>query len=106
MECIKCWKYSWRSMFCRECRDIKQNHCAMLSSNKNKLRKLLDKTDYNIERFDKFMLYTNNILVHWKVVMEYKEVDRKRTFENLLKIWIIMSVSCSVFFIFEIVLIS
>ena len=42
MQCIKCWEESWRSKFCRVCRETKQNAVSIVSQNRWKLIKLLN----------------------------------------------------------------
>lgn len=105
MNCLFCGKDSWRSKFCRWCRNIKQNASSIVSQNKNKLRKLLKVENLSPERFDKFILYSDNIKNYGIIVMKYKEVDTKNTFERIMKYWTIINVVISFFFIFEIVLI-
>ena len=104
MECIKCWKESGKSKFCRSCREIKQNTVSIVSQNKSKLIKLLNWDYLTPEWFNKFILYTNNIITYGRVVMEYKEVDTRRTFEKIMKFWIISCNIISGLFIVEIVI--
>jgi len=104
MECIKCWKESGKSKFCRSCREVKQNAVSIVSQNKSKLIKLLNWDYLTPEWFNKFILYTNNILTYGRVVMEYKEVDTRRTFEKIMKFWIISCNIISGLFIVEIVI--
>jgi hypothetical protein len=106
MECIKCWKDSGRSKFCRKCREIKQNAGSIVSQNKSKLIKLLQWDYLTPEWFEKFILYSNNIISYGKIVMEYKEVDTRRTFENIMKFWIITVNIISLLFIAEIVIVE
>ena len=82
-----CWNPSGRSKFCRVCREKKQNAGAIVSQNKKKLRKLLEWNNLTPEWFDKFYLYSNNIITYGKIVMEYKQKDSKRTFEKILQFW-------------------
>lgn len=104
MECIKCWDYSGKSKFCRKCREHKQNAVSIVSQNKSKLIKLL-KWDYlTPEWFNKFILYTNNIITYGKVVMEYKIVDTRTTFEKIMRFWIVSCNLISVLFITEILI--
>ena len=104
MECIKCWDYSGKSKFCRKCREHKQNSVSIVSQNKSKLLKLL-KWDYiTPEWFNKFILYTNNIITYGKVVMEYKIVDTRTTFEKIMRFWIVSCNLISVLFITEILI--
>jgi hypothetical protein len=104
MECIKCWKESGKSKFCRSCREVKQNAVSIVSQNKSKLIKLLNWDYLTPEWFNKFILYTNNILTYGRVVMEYKEVDTRRTFEKIMKFWIISCNVISGLFIVEIMI--
>ena len=104
MECIKCWKESGKSKFCRSCREYKQNAVSIVSQNKSKLIKLLNWDYLTPEWFNKFILYTNNILTYGRVVMEYKEVDTRRTFEKIMKFWIISCNIISGLFIVEIMI--
>lgn len=106
MKCLFCGRESWRSKFCRGCRNIKEKSLSIVSQNKNKLRKLLKMNNFTPERFDKFILYSDNIVSYWKIVMKYKEVDTRTTFERLLQYWIAVNVFIWWFFMFEILLIS
>lgn len=62
MECLLCGKDSKRDNFCRECKEKKQNATAIVSQNKKKLRKLLQESEITLERFEKFIVYSNNIV--------------------------------------------
>lgn len=104
MECIKCWEYSGKSKFCRKCREIKQNAVSIVSQNKSKLIKLLNWDYLTPEWFNKFILYTNNILTYGRVVMEYKQVDIRTTFEKIMKFWIWAVNVISMLFIVEILI--
>ena len=104
MICIKCWKESGKSKFCRSCREVKQNAVSIVSQNKSKLIKLLNWYYLTPEWFNKFILYTNNIITYWKIVMEYKEVDTRTTFEKIMKFWIVSCNVISLLFIAEIII--
>lgn len=78
MKCLKCGKES-KYEFCRECKEIKHNACAMVSQNRTKLIKLLMGKRLTPEWFEKFILYTNNILKYWKIYMEYKQEKEYKT---------------------------
>ena len=106
MECIKCWNDSGRSKFCRRCREYKQNAVSIVSQNKKKLIKLLNWDYLTPEGFSKLILYTNNIISYGKIVMEYKEVDTRRTFEKIMKFWIITCNIISLLFIAEILIVE
>ena len=104
MICIKCWKESGKSKFCRFCRGAKQNAVSIVSQNKSKLIKLLQWDYLTPEWFSKFILYTNNIISYGRVVMEYKEVDTRTTFEKIMKFWIYSTNIISMLFIVEIII--
>lgn len=101
---MKCWNESGRSKFCRKCRDIKQNAVSIVSQNKNKLIKLLRWDYLTPDWFSKFILYTNNIIKYWKIVMEYKQVDTIRKFINIINFWTYIVVFISILFIGEIII--
>ena len=86
MQCLKCGKESKRE-FCRECKEKKHNASAILSQNRSKLIKLLHKDWLSPEWFEKFILYTNNIIYQWRIYMEYKSMKRDKIFK-----WIINGV--------------
>ena len=104
MQCIKCWEESWRSKFCRVCRETKQNAVSIVSQNRWKLIKLLNWDYLTPLWFNKFILYTTNILRYWLIVMEYKEVDTRTTFEKIMKFWICSVNVLSILFIAEILI--
>ena len=62
MNCLLCGEDSKRNNFCRECKIKKQNATAMVSQNKKKLRELLQEREITPERFEKFIIYSNNIV--------------------------------------------
>jgi len=83
MQCLKCGKESkWE--FCRECKEKKHNASAILSQNRSKLIKLLHWDWLSPEWFEKFILYTNNILAYWRIYMEYKSVKRDKIFKGII----------------------
>ena len=84
MQCLKCGKESRRE-FCRECKEKKHNASAILSQNRSKLIKLLHWDWLSPEWFEKFILYTNNILAYWKIYMEYKSMKRDKVFKWILR---------------------
>ena len=86
MECLKCGKESKRE-FCRECKEKKHNASAILSQNRSKLIKLLHGDWLSPEWFEKFIVYTNNILKYGRIYMEYKSVKRDKIFK-----WIISGI--------------
>lgn len=86
MQCLKCGKESKRE-FCRECKEKKHNASAILSQNRSKLIRLLYWDWLSPEWFEKFILYTNNILKYGRIYMEYKGMKRDKIFK-----WIISGV--------------
>ena len=106
MKCLKCGRDSWADKFCKWCKNIKRKSTALLSQNKNKLSRLLLTNKYSIERFKKFNLYADNIQTYGKIVLEFKAVDTRYTFEKLLTYWTAINCIISIFFIFELILIS
>lgn len=72
---------------CSECKSIKTNSMAMVSQNKKKLRKILSQRTITAEWFEKFLLYTNNIIKYWKILMDYKEKESMKTFDRIMKFW-------------------
>ena len=71
---------------CKECNHIKSTCQAIISQNKKKLKKLLEKRSLTLERFDKFLLYANNIVHYWKILMEFKKNETVSTFDKLKKL--------------------
>lgn len=88
MQCIKCWEYSWGCDFCRTCKEILGNATALVSQNKKKIMKLVLMNKYTKDRFDKFILYTENIIKYWSIVLEYrnnKENEINKRLETKIK---------------------
>jgi hypothetical protein len=48
------------------------------------MKDLLGVNNFTPEWFEKFILYSDNIISYGKVVMKYKEVDTKTTFEKIM----------------------
>ena len=67
---------------------------------------MLTVNNYTPERFDKFNLYTGNIRDYGRLLMQFKQVDTKYKFENLLTYGTYAVNLVSLFFIFELLLIS
>ena len=104
MQCMKCWRESGRSKFCRGCRNIKQSAVSIVSQNKSKLIKLLNWDYLTPEWFNRFITYTDNIIRYGKIVMEFKEVDTRTTFDRIMQYWIYASNILSLLFIVEILI--
>lgn len=90
MKCLKCGKEQ-KYEFCRECKEIKHNACAMVSQNKTKLIKLFRKDRLTPQWFEKYLLYTDNIKKYWAIYMKYKEIKEYKTFRIIC--WAINVVS-------------
>jgi len=105
MKCLKCNRESWADRYCKGCKNIKRNASAILSQNKSKLRKLLNTSNYTPQRFDKFNLYSDNVKGYGRIVLEFKAVDVRYTFEKLLSYGTILNWIISAFFVFELMLI-
>ena len=91
MKCLKCGKDS-KYEFCRECKECKHKAGAIVSQNKSKLRDLLEQNILQPETFSKFILYTNNIIKHGKIYMEYRSKKSELLF-RFISWW---SIACSV----------
>ena len=61
MKCLKCGKDS-KYEFCRQCKEEKHRAGAIISQNKKKLKDLLTQNILDQQLFEKFILYTNNII--------------------------------------------
>ena len=95
MECLKCGKES-RYEFCNECKDIKRNASAIVTTNKKKLIKLLFKKKfYTLENLHRFITYCNNIITYTKIYLEYQQVKEYKT---LKFIWWIAKIASLLLF--------
>lgn len=106
MKCLKCNRESWANKYCKGCKNIKRNATALVSQNKSKMKRLLQMNNYTPERFNKFNLYSDNIKDYGRIVLEFKAVDTRYTFEKLLDYWTIVNCLVSAFFVIELILIS
>ena len=91
MKCLMCGKES-KYEFCRTCKECKHKAGAIVSQNKSKLKDLLEQNILQPEAFSKFILYTNNIIKHWKIYMEYRSKKSDLLF-RFISGW---SIACSV----------
>ena len=82
MKCLNCGKES-KYEFCRECKEEKHRCWAIISQNKKKLRNLLDRNILEPETFEKFILYTDNIIREWKIYMWYVKQKHLTLFKVL-----------------------
>lgn len=100
--CNYCWKeIRKRISLCKECNNILSHNKAIISQNKKKLRKLLEEKSVTIERLDKFILYSSNVVNCWKVLIKFREKDIKRSFDRITK----FSLTCFFVIIIGIILI-
>lgn len=106
MKCLFCGRESWRSKFCRWCRNIKEKALSIVSQNKKKMRMLLMLNSFTPDWLNKFILYSDNITSYGRIVMRYRVVDTKTTFEKIMNFWSIVACCFSCFYLFEIILIS
>lgn len=106
MECMNCGKKSDRSRLCRSCRKEKETACAMVSQNKTKLKKLLSDCTYDSEWFIKFNLYVNNINNYGKVLIWYKETEKKWLWVKIINTCTIIVCFINLLFVFEIAIVS
>ena len=74
----------WISL-CKICLNRRRHSTAIISQNKKKLKKLLEESDITAEWIDKFVLYANNIIENWKVIMEFLEKDNRRRYNRVMK---------------------
>lgn len=106
MECLKCKKYSGKSLYCRECRKIKENAGAIISQNKKKLKKILNEKEITPDRFIKFTLYTEHIRSNTTIYLQYKETKTKYNLTRIINGFTVIFCIISLFFGFEIYLVS
>lgn len=96
MECLKCGKES-KYEFCNECKEIKRNASAIVATNKKKLIKLLFKKKfYRPENLQKFITYSNNIIIYAKIYLEYQQVKEYKT---LKFIWWVTKIASLLLFV-------
>lgn len=69
--CTHCGKQIrfWITL-CEECRDIRNYHAAIVSTNKKRLQKTLQQKRLDRERLNKIETQSNNIIAHWYDVLE------------------------------------
>ena len=79
MKCLRCGKES-KYEFCRSCKECKHKAGAIVSQNKSKLKELLNENILQPEMFSKFILYTDNIIKHGKIYMEFKSRKQEMIF--------------------------
>lgn len=57
---------------CNNCRDKRNYHAAIISTNKKRLTQLLNKRELTNEWLTKFKTHSNNIIKNWEVVLMFK----------------------------------
>lgn len=77
-----CWAES-KYEFCRKCKEIKHNACAMISQNKTKLQKLMNWNRLSINNFERFILYTDNIRKYGRIYMKFLQLKHDKLFRNI-----------------------
>lgn len=105
MECIRCWKDS-KYQFCRKCKEERHKAGAIISQNKTKLRNLLDHNILEPELFNKFLLYTDNIIKYGKIYMDFVEKKHNTRFKIISWTCILASVLLSLYSISSLVILS
>lgn len=91
MLCLKCWKES-KYEFCRDCKEVKRNAWAMVSQNKKKLIKLFMGRRLTPQWFEKFLLYSNNIVKYGKIYMEYQNVKEYKVIKIISEATMFISI--------------
>jgi hypothetical protein len=70
MKCLKCGTESkWE--LCRKCKEEKHRAWAIISQNKKKLKNLLNENILELENYNKFILYTDNIRKRGEIYMTF-----------------------------------
>lgn len=72
-QCYICKKQirNWITM-CNECKDKRNYYAAIVSTNKKRLKQLLNKRELNKEWIEKFKIQTNNIIKNWEIILTFK----------------------------------
>ena len=76
-KCLSCGQIC-KNKLCRDCENKKHNASAIISQNCIKLKKLLNTPRFNIDGFDRFLLYTENIIRNMKDLLRYKDLEKWR----------------------------
>ena len=76
-KCLACGQ-ACKNKLCRDCENKKHNTSAIISQNCIKLKKLLNTPRFNIDGFDRFLLYTDNIVKNMKVLLRFKDLEKWR----------------------------
>ena len=106
MDCLRCKKPSGKSMYCRECRKLRDNALAIVSQNKSKLIRLLKLREINEEQFIKFNLYTEHIKTNGLTYLQFKQLKTYTLFKKLVNSATVIVCMISLKFAFEIYLVS
>ena len=72
--CYMCKKpiRNWITM-CNECKDKRNYYAAIVSTNKKRLKQLLNKRELNKEWIEKFKTQTNNVIKNWEIILTFKK---------------------------------
>ena len=106
MPCLRCKNYSWKSLYCRECRKRKEKAVSIVSQNKTKLIKLLKCKLVSRERLDRLNLYTTNINTYGLIVIEYKQEKSDFMFYKIVNSFTIIFCIIAGYFALEIIIIN
>lgn len=106
MYCLRCKNYSGKSLYCRECRKIKERAVSTVSQNKRKLKKLLGCEYVSQERLDRLNLYTTNINNYGLIVIQYKQEKSDHLFYRVVNSFTTIFVIISLYFAFELLLVN
>ena len=103
MKCMRCGKESkWE--LCRECKEVKHRAWALISQNKKKLKNLLDKNILEVENYNKFILYTDNIKKNAETYMEFVKEKHYTIFKFITWTSVVFSVLLSLYSISSLVI--
>ena len=106
MPCLRCKSYSWKSLYCRECRKDKEKAVSIVSQNKIKLIKLCKGKVVSKEWLDRLNLYTSNINTYGLIVIEFKQEKSDFMFYRIVNSITFIFCIISFYFVFEIILVN
>lgn len=106
MPCLRCKNYSWKSLYCRECRKDKEKAVSIVSQNKIKLIKICKGKVVSKEWLDRLNLYTTNINTYALILLQYKEEKTDYLFYKIVNSFTVFFFFICCFFAFELVLVN
>ena len=106
MPCLRCKNYSGKSLYCRECRKVKENAVSIVSQNKTKLIKLCKCKLVSKEWLDRLNLYTANINTYGLIVLQYKQEKSDYLFYRIVNSFTAIFSLIAMYFAFELVLVN